>query len=87
MAGYEWHDLVGNVGVLLILATYFAIQVDRIDVTGYLYITLNGLGAGFILVSLLYDFNLSAFIIELAWLCISLFGLARRWNIARSGQS
>ena len=38
---------------------------------------LIGLGAGLILVSLARDFNLSAFLIELVWLLISLYGLAR----------
>jgi len=74
---YELHDLIGNVGVLLILGTYLLVQLRRLDATGVPYLLANGLGAGLILVSLARDFNLSAFLIELVWLLISLYGLAR----------
>ena len=29
--GYEWHDLVGNLGVLLIVGSYFWLQLGRIS--------------------------------------------------------
>ena len=74
---YELHDLIGNVGVLLILGSYLLVQLRRLDATGVPYLLVNGLGAGLILVSLVRDFNLSAFLIELVWLLISLYGLAR----------
>jgi len=38
---------------------------------------LNALGAGSITVSLLFDFNLSAFVVEAAWVAVSVYGLAR----------
>lgn len=74
---YELHDLIGNVGVVLILGSYLLVQLRRLDATGVPYLLANGLGAGLILVSLARDFNLSAFLIELVWLLISLYGLAR----------
>ena len=40
-------------------------------------ISTNATGAILILVSLLHDFNLSSFVIEIAWLLISLYGLTR----------
>ena len=83
MFGYAWHDLVGNVGVLLILGTYFALQIGRIESTSVAYSALNALGAGSITVSLLFDFNLSAFVVEAAWVAVSLYGLARTLRIAR----
>jgi hypothetical protein len=46
---------------------------------------LNGLGALFILYSLWFDFNLSAFLIELIWLLISLVGLGR-WLLEKRHQ-
>ncbi len=78
MTGYEWHDLVGNIGVFFILATYLALQLERIEATSIIYSVLNGTGAGLIVFSLMYDFNLSAFIIEICWLAISVFGIARQ---------
>ena len=78
MTGYEWHDLVGNIGVFCILATYLMLQLEKVLVTSMLYSSLNALGAGMVVFSLLYDFNLSAFVIESMWLLISLLGVARR---------
>ena len=75
--GYEFHDFVGNLGVVLILATYLGVQLRRLEATGLAYVLANGLGAVCILYSLLFDFNLSAVIIEVAWLAISLVGLLR----------
>ena len=79
MLGYELHDLIGNLGVLCILATYLLLQLERIVATSVLYSVLNALGSGMIVYSLMFEFNLSAFIVELAWLFISLFGLTRRF--------
>jgi hypothetical protein len=80
MSGYAWHDLVGNLGVLMILGTYFALQADRIDAKSVVYSALNALGAGSITVSLLFDFNLSAFVVEAAWVAVSVYGLARAFR-------
>lgn len=76
---YEWHDFVGNLGVLCILGTYLALQLGRMQSTGYRYSAINGLGAVLIMVSLSYDFNLSSFIIEIFWLLISVVGITRRY--------
>ena len=75
--GYEWHDLVGNLGVAAILLAYLGLQMDRLDSRSLAYSLVNGAGAALILVSLAHDFNLSAFIIEVVWLAISLLGVAR----------
>lgn len=82
---YQWHDLVGNVGVALILLCYFLAQSGRMTMMNPAYSLMNGLGALLILVSLLYDFNLSSFVIEIAWLVISGYGLMR-WYRMRRGE-
>lgn len=74
---YEWHDLVGNLGVFCVLATYLLVQMGRMDIRRPTYSLTNAAGAILILVSLLHDFNLSSFVIEIAWLLISLYGLIR----------
>ena len=79
MLGYDFHDLVGNVGVLCILVTYLLLQIERIEPTSLIFSGLNALGAGMVLFSLMEEFNLSAFIIESAWLMISVFGFARQF--------
>jgi hypothetical protein len=81
---YAWYDVLGNVGVAVILAAYIGVQIDRLDARSVAYSVLNAIGAGLITVSLCFDFNLSAFVIELAWMLISLYGIASRLATIRS---
>ncbi len=76
---YEWHDFLGNLGVAMILWCYLLLQLQRLDVSAVSYSLYNGIGAALIIVSLVIDFNLSSFIIEIAWLAISLYGIGRWW--------
>ena len=73
---FDWHDLVGGVGAALLLTTYLLLQINFISAKSLLYSVLNAIGSGGILISLLYDFNMSAFVIEASWLVISLIGAA-----------
>lgn len=75
---YAWHDLIGNIGVVMILAAYLLLQMRRLAAPGLLYSAANGLGALLVLVSLTQEFNLSAFAMELLWLLISIYGI-REW--------
>lgn len=77
---YEWHDLLGNLGVAMVLWCYLLLQLQRLDIKALPYSLYNGIGAVLILVSLVVDFNLSSFIIEIAWLAISFYGVARWWS-------
>ena len=79
---YQWHDLIGNAGVVAILVTYALVQLDRMAVRDLSYSLLNALGAVFILVSLMFDFNLSSFVIEVVWLVISVYAIVRRGRIS-----
>lgn len=80
---YGWHDLIGNIGVVLVLATYLFVQMGRMDIRSPGYSGANAAGAVLIIVSLAYDFNLSSFLIEIVWLLISLIGLYR-WQRQRA---
>ncbi|MDO9266613.1 MAG: hypothetical protein Q7U00_05965 [Sulfurimonas sp.] len=71
-------DVVGIVGVAMVLATYFLLQSEKIDSKGFLYSFLNFVGALLIVYSLLYSWNLASFIIEFFWILISLYGL-KKW--------
>ena len=81
---YGLHDLVGNVGVAIIVGTYLALQLERLASTALSYSVLNAVGAALIAASLLFRFNLSAFVIEAFWIAISLVGVARWWRARRS---
>lgn len=68
-------DAIGMVGVFMILAVYSLVQIDKMDVKGLFYSMVNAVGAIFILISLTVTFNVASFVIEVAWLIISLFGI------------
>ena len=70
-------DLIGLVGVAMILAAYFALQSGRASSEDWRFSAINAAGAALILISLAFAFNLASFVIELSWLAISLFGLWR----------
>lgn len=75
---YHWFDLIGTVGVLLIVVAYGLLQLDKLSSSAISFSLLNAAGAGLIMVSLLFNFNLSAFMMEFFWFVISLFGAFRR---------
>jgi len=72
---YSIFDFLGNIGVFLILIMYLFLQVKKVSFDSLIYSLLNAIGALLILVSLFYNFNLSAFVIESFWLLISIYGI------------
>ena len=73
-------DGIGLIGVFIILVTYGLLTLEKINPKGWRYSASIGLGAGLILISLFYSFNLASFLIEIAWLAISGFGLWKAWR-------
>jgi hypothetical protein len=69
------YDLIGSLGVLLCLIAYFLIQTHRVQANNLTYLLLNLFGALGILISLLVEWNLPAFLMEFTWILISLYGL------------
>jgi hypothetical protein len=70
-------DLIGNIGVVILVTTYLMLQLNKLSSNGLAYSVLNAVGAGLIVISLLVDFNLSALVIEVFWVLISLLGIYR----------
>ncbi len=63
-----WHDWAGLVGVALVLMAFFLLQAHKLHGQGHIYQLMNLLGALGILLSLVFGtFNLSAFLLEMAW--------------------
>jgi hypothetical protein len=73
----SWFDLAGFLGVVLIVVAYLLLQLNQLPSSAPAYSLLNAIGAFLVMVSLVYDFNLSAFLMEAFWFLISLFGLFR----------
>ena len=74
---YSWFDLVGNVGVLLMVTAYLLLQLEKLSSSAVSYLWLNAVGATLVIISLKFRFNLSAFLMEAFWLLISLYGLTK----------
>lgn len=74
---YTIYDFIGNIGLALLLGTYLLLLMNKIESRSVLYSLLNAFASTFIGISLLVDFNLSAFLVELFWLIISLYGIAK----------
>jgi len=70
-------DLAGFIGVLLIVVAYLLLQLDKLPSSSPSYSLLNAAGALLIIVSLVFQFNFSAFLVEVFWFLISLLGLSR----------
>lgn len=71
----EWHDVAGFIGVVLVLLAYFLLQLGRMQSNAIVFSAINAVGSALIILSLLQSFNLSAFVIEVCWLLISLYGV------------
>jgi len=78
---YGLFDLLGSIGALLLMITYLLLQLDRISSSSIAYSLLNLIGATLITISLTSKFNLSALVIEVFWILISLFGIFRHLKL------
>jgi hypothetical protein len=72
-----WYDIVGTLGVAVIILTYVLLQIERIRSTELMYSVLNAVGATLILISLYFDFNFPSVVVEGFWLLISVFGIVK----------
>jgi hypothetical protein len=73
----KFADGIGLIGVIIILVTYFLLNTSRISAHTLQYQILNFIGSWLILFSLLFNWNLAAVLIEVAWILISMMGAYR----------
>ena len=74
-------DLLGNIGVVILIITYLMLQLNKLSSDSLAYSVLNAAGAGLIVISLLFDFNLSALLMEVFWVLISFVGIYRYFRL------
>jgi paired small multidrug resistance pump len=79
---FHLFDLAGFLGVLLIVIGYLLLQLDKLPSSSLSFSLLNAAGSLLIMLSLIFKFNASAFLIEVFWFLISLIGLWK-WLISR----
>jgi paired small multidrug resistance pump len=79
-----WHDWAGYVGVVLVLLAFLLLQAHKLHGNGLTYQLMNIFGALGVLLSLLFgSFNLSAFVMEVAWAAIGIYGVLRGMSLRR----
>ena len=78
------YDAVGLLGVLIYIASYFALQLGWVRGQGYLYPAMNIAAAGCVLISLSTNFNLASATIQVTFIAISVVGMTR-FYLLRSG--
>lgn len=74
---FAWYDILGTLGVAIIILTFVLLQIGRIRSEQLAYSLLNAVGATLILISLYFSFNFPSFVVEFFWLLISLFGIGK----------
>jgi len=84
---YTFLDLIGNIGVVVLMITYLMLQLDKLRSDGLAYSLANAAGASLIVLSLLVNFNLSAFIMEVFWVLISFVGIYRYFRLKTPRQT
>lgn len=79
-----WYDWAGYLGVALVLLAFLLLQSSRLQGNGLTYQLMNIAGAIGVMLSLLFgNFNASAFLMQLAWLVISIYGIVRGIRVRR----
>jgi hypothetical protein len=73
----NWYDILGTLGVAIIILTYVLLQIERVRSEQLIYSLLNAIGAALILVSLYFDYNFPSVVVEFFWLVISVFGIGK----------
>ena len=76
-ADFTFLDFVGVVGSLMICTACLAVSLRRVDPEGFPYHIANAAGAILLLISLYFRPNPGAIVIEVLWLAIAGFGIAR----------
>lgn len=82
---YGLVDFLGIVGVGIIVVTYLFLQLGKLSSNALWYSLMNAIGASFIVVTLLINFNLSALLMEVFWVLISLLGVYRYFYVKPLG--
>ena len=75
---FFWYDWAGYLGVALVLLAFFLLQQSKLQGNGLVYQLMNILGAIGVMLSLGFgNFNLAAFVMQVAWLLIGSYGIVR----------
>jgi len=74
---YAWSDFVGNIGVALLIGSFYLNIAGKIDSAGFWYSFNNMVVAILLGINLYYKPNISSILIEIFWFGISVYGLVK----------
>jgi len=69
------------VGMACVVFAYFAVERDWFNNKEVKFYVINLIGAVLLLISLLINFNLGSFVIEIFWIAISIFGIINNYKV------
>jgi hypothetical protein len=73
----NFYDAAGVLGAVLVIIAYFATQQRWLSSEDWRFPAANLIAAVLVLISLYANWNLASFVIEVFWLLISAYGLAK----------
>lgn len=78
MSGLDWlFEGIGMMGVACFLVAYYLLQAEKLTANELRYLLLNLVGAMLVMVSLMWHWNFSAFLLEAAWMLITMYGIVK----------
>lgn len=75
---FLWHDWAGYIGVVLVLLAFLLLQARKLHGNGFVYQLMNVLGALGVALSLVFgstSMNWPAFLMQVAWIVIGVYGI------------
>jgi hypothetical protein len=75
---HQLSNIIGLIGVCFVLVAYFLSQAGIWASDDTLFLFGNLLGSLCVIVSLVYNWNISSFIIEVAWTIITIYGMVKK---------
>jgi hypothetical protein len=77
---YTWSDFVGNLGVVLLITTFYLNVAGKLNSKGLVYNVGNLLVAILLGINLYFRPNISSIIIEIFWAGISIYGIVNYYR-------
>jgi paired small multidrug resistance pump len=86
---FFWYDWAGYIGVVLVLLAFLLLQAHKLRGNGLAYQLMNVLGAIGVIISLSFSegpINWPAFLMQVAWITIGVYGIVRSTQLRRDAR-
>ncbi len=72
---------ISIIGMVCVVSAYLAVERNWLDNKDVKFYVINLIGGILLLISLLINFNLGSFIIEIFWIIISIIGIINQYRV------